>query len=99
MREPLDPANLDRWIMLGLTEPDPNEMIPAKTSTTDLLAFAILCAGAEDLVEGMANGTRAELAALASMLEEGPVVNHRAEALRVRGSRARCSGRLVPSTA
>lgn len=61
--------------MLGLTEPEPKEMIPAKASTAGLLAFAILCPGAEDPVEGMVNGTRAELAALALMLAEGPVAN------------------------
>src|SRR5689334_19380679 len=63
--EPSDPA---RWAHLNLADPDPAGALPKDALVADALAWALVPPGATDPVEGIVDGVRAELAALAEVL-------------------------------
>src|SRR5262245_56418808 len=63
--EPSDPA---RWAHLNLADPDPAGALPKDALVADALAWALVPTGATDPVEGIVDGVRAELAALADVL-------------------------------
>jgi hypothetical protein len=77
------PGNPDRWSMLGLDDPKPDASLPKDGQTADLLAFALVLPGAEDPVEGIIDGVRVELAAMA----EGAPSRANADALMLLGRR------------
>ena len=62
--EPSDPS---RWAHLNLADPDPAGALPKDALVADALAWALVPAGATDPVEGIVDGVRAELAALAEV--------------------------------
>jgi hypothetical protein len=63
--KPSDPARLDQ---LGLEDPDPSGSLPKGARIADVLARALVAPGSADPVEGIVDGVRIELAALADAL-------------------------------
>jgi hypothetical protein len=78
--EPSDPA---RWAVLNLADPDPTGAIPKGATVADVLAWALVCHGAADPIEGIVDAVRLELAALADLLPD----RRAADVLRVLGKR------------
>src|SRR3954467_7901716 len=70
--EPSDPT---RWAHLNLADPDPAGALPSDALVADALAWALVPPGATDPVEGIVDGVRAELAALAGVLGEQHVAD------------------------
>jgi hypothetical protein len=66
------PSDPGRWAFLGLADPDPSEGLPSPAMTADVLAFALVLPGSLDPVEGIVDGVRVELTALADLLQEHP---------------------------
>jgi hypothetical protein len=67
MSEPWKPSNPDRWVQLGLADSKPDARLPEQGSTADLLAWALTLPGAVDPIEGLIEGARLELSALADI--------------------------------
>jgi hypothetical protein len=65
--EPSDPA---RWAHLNLADQDPSGCLPQGALVADVLVWALALPGAVDPVEGIVDGVRVELAALADVLSE-----------------------------
>jgi hypothetical protein len=65
MTTPCKPSDPARWSMLGLADPlqSPHRLEHAQTA--DLLAYARMLPGSKDPVEGIVDGVRMELEALA----------------------------------
>jgi hypothetical protein len=59
-----------RWAFIGLADPNPSGHLPVPATTGDVLAFALMLPGSLDPVEGIVDGVRVELAAVAEMLQE-----------------------------
>jgi len=70
--EPSDPT---RWAELNLEDPDPSGKLPKGARVPDVLAWALVCPGAVDPVEGIVDGVRVELSALADVLTERRVAD------------------------
>ena len=58
-------ATPDRWGQLGLGDPDPSGYLPKEASVADALVRGLIAPGSADPVEGIVDGVRIELAALA----------------------------------
>jgi hypothetical protein len=78
--EPSDPA---RWAVLNLADPNPTGAIPKGATVADVLAWALVLPGSDDVVNGIVDAVRLELSALADLLPD----RHAADVLRVLGKR------------
>jgi hypothetical protein len=67
----LEARNPCRWAHLGLANGDPTARLPEQGSTADLLIWAMVPPSATEPVEGMVDGVRVELAALAQGMAPG----------------------------
>jgi hypothetical protein len=65
--EPSDPA---RWAHLNLSDPPENGILPKDALVPDALAWALVSPEADDPIEGIVDGVKIELEALADSLKE-----------------------------
>jgi hypothetical protein len=89
--EPSDPA---RWAVLNLADPDPTGAIPKDATVADVLAWALVLPGSDDVVNGIVDAVRLELSALADVLPD----RRAADVLRVLGKRLNAAMLLLKWT-
>jgi len=69
------PSDPTRWAHLNLEDPDPSGGMPKLARVPDVLAWALVLPGATDPVEGIVDGVRVELWALADVLPDRRVAD------------------------
>lgn len=67
---PWEPSDPTRWAHLNLADPPEGGILPPDALVPDALAWALVSPEADDPIEGILEGVRIELAALAATTEE-----------------------------
>jgi hypothetical protein len=67
-KPPWERSLIARWSELNLADPVPSGGLPKGAGVPDLLIHALICPGAADPVEGIIDGVRVELSAMADAL-------------------------------